>query len=495
MKKHILFSAILLITSNLLFSQFKLKEGPEYDTPKGYTFIDIHGYDETRFYGHHLLIHKINPKVFIECYDSKNLNRLFAKEVSLPQDKGEVYSDETKDNRIEVRYLNKKTFIFYSFFNEDLGISNVYYITVDQDGNISPPNKLVSNCIRYRLLTSADKAHFGLIVYMRNGKPKATAPNYHTFSDNGSFDFYDANTIEKKFSTKLVDFTGDIKISISDFQMSNSGTLSYLKREFDDSYIPRLKKSDLVVINPNSESPFYHNLEFPAAPNYINSTISSDLSISKKGSIYASFVVYTKDFNFLSLNSNINTTDKVNIEFNYVSQFTQSTLDLKCKFIPSRTLELGDNLYTFFYSDSKFGMLSKIKKDGSIEWSVPFPFSNQISELGLRSPYKILFINNKINIYYIDHSENNSIKKLNASNFKDVKTVAKLKGSNLVCLSIEENGIAKREIVYSNDLYSAIPTHYADFDHYFNSYFDPLLEDIPIIRLSSKDKEKFARIE
>ncbi|HRD41016.1 MAG TPA: hypothetical protein PLC65_20480, partial [Bacteroidia bacterium] len=391
--------------------------------------------------------------------------------------------------------LNNRNFIFYSFYNEDSRNSNVYYITVDEAGNISTPNKLVSNCVRYALLISPDKLHFGIITYLRNEKPKANDPNYQTFSDAANFEFYEAKNVTKLFSKKLDDFSGNNKIYLNNFQINNNGTLSFLKKELDNSYIAQLKKLDLVIINPGTESPLYHNFAFPPAPNYMNSNVDYDLSLTKAGKLCASFVIYTKDFNSLCINTNTTKTEEINYEFNTNSPFSQSILDLRCKFAPLKTIGIGENLYTVFTSDSKFAMISKTNKDGALDWTIPFPFSNSIADLALLRPYKVLIQNNKINIYYIDHSENKNIIKLNASNFKEVKTATKLKGSNLVCLSVDENGLAKREVIYTNEVFSAIPSNYTNSDSFLNTHFDPFLENVPIIRMVSKDKEKFARIE
>ena len=80
MKKNLLLPALLLTLSNLSFSQFKLVEGPTFETPKDYKYKGIYAVNDNNFYTYRIIERKVKPQVRIEAYDKKTLSQVNAKD-------------------------------------------------------------------------------------------------------------------------------------------------------------------------------------------------------------------------------------------------------------------------------------------------------------------------------------------------------------------------------------------------------------------------------
>ena len=483
--KTLVFFALLLL-SKTGFSQSKLEEGPEQAILADYKYKGIYGADDKGFYAYRILEKKVGPKVSIEKYDSKTLSRIILNEITLPQQEREFYSSDAHACHIEVRFLNQITFIFYSLFNDDEKKCSIYCITVDKTGNASAPKLLSSDNTNYVLITSPDQLHFGLICYTRTGKPEANDADYNNFYDGGEFKFYNTESVSQIFSKPLEDITKNRKVERHNYVVDNNGTLSYFITEFanaQDLFLKRLSKWEIAVIPFNKTFAQHLSLNFPAPPNYMNSEISYHLEVLPSGDAFATFAVFnhdfaTKTFNTTNISEVVSFKDEKNIAFD------QKILDFKGgSFYAILSKEYNGNLYAFF-NGIKFLMLSKIAKDGSMEWYKIFPKSIETRpELFKTIDFKILFMDGKINLYYVDHPKNTEKLDLNSFIPKEVATAGPQKGSNVICISVNEKGLAQREVIFTNDEFSILPTG-----------FDSELNKAPYLRLYSKTTEKFARL-
>src|SRR5687767_12016004 len=113
--RSFLFSLTFLI-SNILSAQFKLVEGPEFESPKKHIYKGIYHVDDNKFYVFRVIERKVKPEVRIEAYDKTTLAQSFAKDIILPQPEKEFYSVDARRCKILVKYLGSETFIFYSLY-------------------------------------------------------------------------------------------------------------------------------------------------------------------------------------------------------------------------------------------------------------------------------------------------------------------------------------------------------------------------------------------
>jgi hypothetical protein len=108
-------------------------------------------------------------------------------------------------------------------------------------------------------------------------------------------------------------------------------------------------------------------------------------------------------------------------------------------------------------------IVSKLKSDGTIEWTKVLPKATgtretyAMSDETASTKYNFVINNGKMNFIYLDHPKN--AKKYTLDNYEpgELGTVQGVHGPNLICVSLDAAGNAERSILHENEDFCVIP--------------------------------------
>jgi hypothetical protein len=220
-------------------------------------------------------------------------------------------------------------------------------------------------------------------------------------------------------------------------------------------------------------------------PISLSGRVSFNLSSLVSGNLLVAMTVDNLGFARMSVPTSISDESApLKVKYEMIDDVKSEDLILRA---PVRSLYFNQNTYTIFNPNqpnqgAQYIGIAQIDPNGKLNWFKYMDISVGCDDILWTQKYKTCFMNNKLCFYFNDNPSNDALYKSKGLNSKTIRTAGSPKDVDVVCLSVDENGVMKREIVYHNSEFMILPS---PFDIDPNTHF---------LRMYSKKKEKFARI-
>ncbi len=484
MKKIYLSILILAVHITFSYSQATIKEWDEIKRENPDIHLDhLIRSDESGFYTLAIRTRGKGTDYYIEKYNKQGKM---------------MFSQTIKDEPYYTLIAPKYLYLFYTTYDKDAGKKTLTYQKLSSESG----EKLDE--IELDELQSDEYGTYGRRFYMSLSPDKTKLLIVPQFKWAGKpeetrFKLYDAVTMKLIWEKQIPNEFEDYKIQTGSFHLDNEGNVLFIYQYavvLDDFKSDDKVGGSLAVINVKSKTIHQIKISLPEdkllTSHIINITESGTAVVAgvfkdppikgkkKKGAPKRRAGVYyaSIDLKTAKLGNESTTyfTDGVNAKLTYKFDGSDAPGD---KYIhATQIVEMDKSVY--FIAENNYSItvssnngssttnyhneliVSKINSSGSVVWMKVIPKSTSSRETGSLSDetastnYNLLTLNSKMYIVYLDHPKN-ADKTVDNYDPERLGKVLGIRGPNVVCVSIDGDGNANKNVIHENEEFCMIP--------------------------------------